>query len=166
MFYLFIHIDLVQIVIDTSIIMSSSINNPGKWSNLTPILKLYLVRHEVLPRGKALVHLWFAHSAQYIGTKKAKHGGAQALLFILQHVAISVCKSLGPNWTERSVFQPWQRVFFFKLCSVLQQRRTSFLIGEKCTVFKRKSELWLFGFPNMTAHCFLVMVVHAILAQM
>lgn len=40
LFYLVIHINRVWIVIKTSIIMSPSISNPRKWSNLTCILKL------------------------------------------------------------------------------------------------------------------------------
>lgn len=95
-FYLFIHINLVQIVIKTSIVMSSSINNPIKWSNLTCMLVVSCKTRSVA-QGESTGTLLICTQCSVYRQKKAKHGGAQALLFILQHVAISIYKPLGPN---------------------------------------------------------------------
>lgn len=108
LFYLVIHTNLVWIVVKTSIIMSPSISNLRKWSNPTCILKLYLVRLKGCVTVSSLVPSqraqWESTGTLLICTqcsvykhKKAKHGGAQALLFNLQHVAISKYKPLGSN---------------------------------------------------------------------
>ena len=134
-FCLFIRVNLVQVVIKTSTIMFSSINNTRKWSDLMCI--------EVVSCKTQSVAQWESTGTLFICTQrsvyrheKAKPGGAQASLFIPQHVAISIYKPLGPNWTKSSVFQP--RQFLLQRCVLYSSReeQTSWL--ERCTQFLKE----------------------------
>lgn len=97
------------------------------------------------PVGKPW-HTFDLHTVlRIIGTKKAKNGGAQALLCKLQQYI-----NLEDLTAPRGLCFSHDREIFFNLCSVLLQRRTIFLTGERYTGLKRRSKLQLVGFPRVS----------------